>query len=205
MGAFYAPERIGPHRHKTPDGFLVCYDVPIARTGTQEYSADEIGLKGDASGRVVVNRDPDEVFRPDTIDSANGKPVTNEHPPDGILLGPHNWADYAVGEVHNPRRGEGIHSDLTIADLVIKDRAAIEAIEDGKTEVSCGYDCDYEQNEPGRGRQHNIMINHVALVDAGRCGPRCAVLDAAPSPWQDYVRSYKTDFDRTIQFYLGRT
>jgi hypothetical protein len=30
---------------------------------------------------------------------------------------------------------------------------------------------------PGRGVQRNIVVNHVALVERGRCGPRCAIGD----------------------------
>ena len=44
-------------------------------------------------------------------------------------------------------------------------------------EVSCGYDADYEQTEPGRGTQRNIIGNHVALVTRGRAGPRVAIKD----------------------------
>ena len=29
---------------KTPEGFLICHSVPIARTGTQEYYPRELGF-----------------------------------------------------------------------------------------------------------------------------------------------------------------
>jgi hypothetical protein len=60
---------------------------------------------------------------------------------------------------------------------MVKDALAIKAVEEGKVELSCGYSADYETLEPGHGRQHNIIINHVALVDSGRCGPRCSIGD----------------------------
>ncbi|MCI9311262.1 MAG: DUF2213 domain-containing protein, partial [Lawsonibacter sp.] len=31
---------------RTPEGYLICRDVPIARTGPQEYLAGELGLEG---------------------------------------------------------------------------------------------------------------------------------------------------------------
>ena len=32
-----APEQIGPMQAMTPEGFLLCKDVPIARTGVMTY------------------------------------------------------------------------------------------------------------------------------------------------------------------------
>ena len=52
---------------------------------------------------------------------------------------------------------------------------------DGKRELSAGYDAEYETISPGVGRQHQIVGNHVALVDRGRCGVRCAIGDSAMS------------------------
>ena len=45
---------------ETPEGFLICHDVPINRTGTQKYLAREIGLEGDEL--VTVIRTEEEVF-----------------------------------------------------------------------------------------------------------------------------------------------
>ena len=66
-------------------------------------------------------------------------------------------------------------SPPTTADLAARTAAALTA--QGVTEVSLGYDADYEQTAPGVGRQTNIIGNHVALVERGRCGPRCAIGD----------------------------
>jgi hypothetical protein len=80
----------------------------------------------------------------------------------------------------NVRRGSGIEDDLMVADLMITDQTAIKAVQDdGIEEVSLGYEADYEQVSPGRGVQRNIVVNHVALVERGRCGPRCAIGDKA--------------------------
>jgi hypothetical protein len=172
---FYTVSDISENRSLTPEGFLLCRNVPIARTGTQLYGADEVPIEGDGIGLVKVDREESEVFRPETIASFAGKPVTLGHPPMGVT--PDNWKEHAVGVVQNPHRGTGIDDDLLYGDLLITDKTAIEAIEDGTVEVSCGYDAEYEQSVPGRGRQFNIIGNHVALVDNGRCGPRCAIQD----------------------------
>lgn len=203
---FHAPEKIGVTQSRTPEGFLLCESVPIARTGMMIYGAGEIGFSEDdealtpgADGLIRVIRDEDEVFHPNTIASFQGKPITDDHPYDNVT--PDNWKDVAKGEMHNVRRGEGIYSDCLVADLLIKDADAIQAVLDGKREVSCGYDANYQQSEPGRARQLNIIGNHLALVDRGRCGPRCAIGDKAMA-----TRDKKLSFvDRMLAKLKGTT
>ncbi|WP_066922903.1 DUF2213 domain-containing protein [Methylobacterium sp. CCH5-D2] len=172
---FYAPSRLGPSQTLTPEGFLICEAVPIARTGQMHYAAGELPLEPGADGIITVERDAAEVFRPETMASFEGKPVTDDHPP--VDVTPSNWSRFARGFVRNVRQGVGDHADLLLADLVITCADTIAAVRAGKREVSCGYDAEYEQAGSGRGRQTNIIGNHVALVEEGRCGPRCAIGD----------------------------
>jgi hypothetical protein len=173
----YTTESISANQETTPEGFLLCRNVAIARTGDQMYLAEEIGLEGHGDGLVKIQRHADEVFNPITIASFEGKPVTINHP-DGTDVNPSNWRDLTVGIVQNVRQGDGIEDDLLFADLLITDQRGIEAIRNKKmSEVSCGYDADYEQIEIGLGRQANIMGNHVALVERGRAGSRCSIRD----------------------------
>ena len=105
-------------------------------------------------------------------------------------MSPANWASLAKGVVQNVRRGTNIEDDLLVADLLITDAKAIQQVRDGLREVSCGYDAVYEQMEPGRGRQLNIIGNHVALVEKGRCGTRCAIGDSmTKTKWIDRLRA----------------
>jgi hypothetical protein len=106
-----------------------------------------------------------------------GKPVVDDHPEEDVT--PANWRELAIGTVQNPRRGEGNLSDVMLADLLITDEDGIKAVQAGKVEVSCGYEAEYEQIRPGLAKQYAIIGNHVALVDAGRCGPRCSIGDQA--------------------------
>jgi hypothetical protein len=77
------------------------------------------------------------------------------------------------------RDGEYLAFDLTLFDA-----AAIKAVEDGKRELSNGYACHLDWT-PGiapdgqayDARQTRISGNHVAIVDAGRAGPNCAIKD----------------------------
>jgi hypothetical protein len=176
---FYEKQKLGPHQSLTNDGFLICKDVAIARTGQQLYDIRELpeGFIGDKEGHALIDRFEEDVFRPETIASFHGKPVTDGHPSNGVS--PLNWKDLAVGVVLNPHRGTGDLSHLLLADLLITDAKMIKDVRDGLREVSCGYDTDYLQTAPAKGRQTNIVGNHVALVEQGRCGSICAIQDHA--------------------------
>lgn len=173
---FHTVERLGPKQSLTPEGFLLCEDVPIARTGVMIYSPQEVPITAGPDGLIRIRRDEEHVFAEAHIASYAGKDLVDDHP-DGEV-NPDNWTTLSMGIVLNPRRGTGILADFLIADILVKAPSAIKAIrEDGKVEVSCGYNADYLEVEPGHGKQVNMLGNHVALVDAGRCGPRCAIRD----------------------------
>ena len=44
MALAYYGTKISPHMDRTPEGYLICRDVPINRTGTQVYLAGELNL-----------------------------------------------------------------------------------------------------------------------------------------------------------------
>ncbi|MCS1315933.1 DUF2213 domain-containing protein [Escherichia coli] len=183
---YFFETRLGETRFRMADGSLLCKDVPIARTGSQVYLPEEIDLEPDASGTVTVWRTEDEVFSPETMASFEGVAVTLGHPEDaggGILfVNPTNYSELAHGHIQNVRRGTGDKADLLIADVLVKRLEAIDAIEAGLTDVSCGYDALYKQLSPGKGKQHQITGNHLAVgIDRGRAGSRCAIGDSAPS------------------------
>jgi hypothetical protein len=167
-------------RRMTAEGYLI---VParIARVGTQEYQASEIGLDGDPDRFVNVYRPESEVFDPEAIASFDGLPITDDHPGESVTAD--NWGQYAVGFVRNPRRD----GDYLVCDLCITKRSAIDKIKSGKVELSAGYGADYidkpgttADGQPYDAMQANIRGNHVAIVDAGRCGPACRVSDSKP-------------------------
>jgi hypothetical protein len=172
---FYTTEQLSEHIAETPEGFLVCYDVPVARTGSQDYKADEVPIEPRRDGTVTIQRDEAEVFDEKTIKSFEGKPVTIDHP-EGMVT-PENWKELAHGFLQNVRRGVREQADLLLADVVITTKKAIELVKNGLRQVSCGYDAEYEQIKEGLGRQRDIIGNHVALVFRGRAGPRCAIGD----------------------------
>lgn len=172
MLAYYGTE-ISEHMTDTPEGYLVCRDVPIARTGDMVYRAGELELEGDPDRLVTVRREEAEVFSPAAIASFEGKDVTAGHPAE--MVGPENHAAYTKGHVQNVRR-EG---ELLVADLLIKDAALISDIRNNIVrEVSCGYHCQYVPDGSGY-RQAHIRGNHVAVVSRGRAGHEVAIKDSA--------------------------
>jgi hypothetical protein len=176
---YHTTGSLSEHIKETPEGYLLCLDVAIARAGAQEYLPEEVPLSAPkGKDTVLVYRMESDVFAPDTIASFEGKPVTLDHPENFVT--PETWRELSRGLAQNLRRGEGKDRDLLLADLLITDQDAIAAVRDGLREISCGYDADYEETGPGVGRQVNIIGNHVALVDQGRCGPRCKIQDNQP-------------------------
>lgn len=183
MKAFYA-SRISEHRSKTPEGYLIALGVPIARTGYQEYKADEIGEGG--HDKVQVWRDPQQVFNAATIASFEGKSITNQHPP--VFLTPENDMAYAKGHAQNVRKSKEPLPDgeyALLADLIIKDAQLIQEIENGKEEISAGYECEYEPLGAGKFAQVKIVGNHVAIVASGRAGEYVRILDSATEPGKE--------------------
>ncbi len=175
--AFYG-SRISENRIRTPEGFLICKNVPIAKVGTQQYLGEELGLERYENILVEVVRTEQEVFSPKTIASFEGKPFTDDHPEQSEFVTTENYKQYVKGHVTNVRRGEGDFSDKLLADIIVYDKTVIEEIESGrKREISCGYGCDYDIDENGNVFQINITGNHVALVNEGRAGHNVRILD----------------------------
>lgn len=162
---------------REPEGYLLCLNVPVARTGTQEYLPEELGISSDST-YIEVLRPEEEVFSDAAIASFEGMPVTNDHPRDSVDID--NIRQLQKGHAHNIRRGTGEESDLLLADLIITDPYLIDLIlNQNKREISCGYN--YELcEEDGHYIQRQIRGNHVAVVDAGRAGHRVCIKDHKP-------------------------
>lgn len=173
MARAYYASRISDNMAKTPEGFLICYSVPISRTGEYKYLASEIGMDGNSV--VSVYRTDDEVFSDKSIASFEGKAFTNDHPQEEVNAD--NWQMYSKGELVNVRRGKAELSNCLVADIIIRDPKTISEVENGvKREVSAGYDCDYVEKD-GKIYQSNIIGNHVSLVKEGRAGHDVKIRD----------------------------
>lgn len=174
MAIAYYGSRISPNQIETAEGYLICRSVPIARTGDQQYTAREVMQDGDPSQMVIVHRRPEDVFAEETIASFEGKPVTDDHPPENVQA--ENFASYARGHVQNVRRaGDNLMGDVYITDA----KLASDVKHRVKREISCGYQCDLVPDGAGGYYQTNIRGNHVAVVLRGRAGHDVAIHDAA--------------------------
>lgn len=172
---YYTTSKLSENIHETPEGYLLCIGVPIARTGKMDYAKGETPLNTGDNGTVAIYRDEDEVFSPETIASFEGKSVTITHPEE--FVNPINWSSLTKGVLQNVRRGEGEHKDDLLSDLLITDSIAIALVKNGLREVSCGYEADYTQTGEGKGKQTKIIGNHLALVEQGRAGSSYAIKD----------------------------
>lgn len=208
---FFATARISENIVETPEGYLLAIGVPIARTGELLYREGELlDAEGNEviealDGVISVERDEDALFNPASMASFEGKPVTIGHPSD--FAGPKNILQVMVGHMQNIRRGEGDDADKLIADLLIMEASAIAMVKAGLREISLGYDAKYDQIEPGRGRQTNLVGNHAALVRQGRNGSEVAVRDSAPdniNPRREAMKPSDKGFKEKFLGLFGR-
>ena len=169
----------GVRAERTPEGFLRV-DARLTRIGVFEYS------DGDRSWGEL--RTEEEVFSEDSIRSFDLSVVTDDHPE--AFVSAETVRDVQVGHVGTDVRRDGDH---LVASLVITDSETIRSIEDGKTELSCGYTARVIKDSGVTGdgtsfhaRQTTIRGNHVAIVDRGRAGPSCRIVlargDALQTP-----------------------
>lgn len=199
---YFAPTKLSENIRETPEGFLVCLDVPIARTGWQDYGKGETPLEVGNDGKVNIHRHSDDVFHPETIASYEGKPLTIGHPNE--FVDPDNWKHLAKGVIQNVRKSDKKDDDgeeSLLADILVTDSIAIGLIKNGLREVSCGYEAMYEQTGEGKARQHTIIGNHLALVDQGRAGPSYAINDHKTkrlNAMSKLTEQLKTWFSQTV-------
>lgn len=173
-------------REITDQGYL---RVPgkVARTGIQQYLASELQLTDREPDEVInVYRPPEEVFSPDSLGTYEDVDVTDDHP--SALVDAKSYKSVAVGHTTNPARQEG---EYVVADMIIKDQKAIDAIQAGKANLSAGYEAEYHyepgttaDGEPYEFVQRNIRINHIALVDRARAGQEAKLYDHKPKRGQ---------------------
>ena len=163
-------------RRLTPEGFLLGR-AALTRAGILEYDASEIGV-GSRGATVKLLRTEESVFNPDTMATVRASVITLDHPPDKQMVSPDNYRDLVVGNAV----GEPVkENDQLVTDIIIRDPEAIAAVQSGKDQISIGHRMAFRDAKPGIGYDYQttkpIVINHSALVDAGRAGDRVRVFD----------------------------
>ena len=185
---------ISPNKALTKEGFLICRNAVIASIGAREYALSETNeIKPNAEGKVFIMRPSDVLFSDDTINSLEGKPVTLGHPPVDSVTGD-NWKQYAVGSISHVRKGEGHTAGCLVADLMIFEPKAIEAVFNGVAkELSCGFKSNVIDQGGGIGIETNFIGNHVALVPQGKGGATCSLKDSVITKEDTDMAFFKKD------------
>lgn len=177
MARSYYGDKLSDNMIVTPEGYLICQNVPIGRIGCMDYYGQELpAAYNEPTGKICkVCRSPEELFSEATMASFEGKPITNTHPT--AMLDVNTAPMIERGHAQNIRR-EG---DFLLADLFVKDAGLIAEIQNSfKREVSSGYDCSWHDIGDGKYEQREIIGNHVAIVKNGRAGSRVAIQDEKP-------------------------
>lgn len=154
-------------------GFIHARNVPIARTGVFKY------VKPDGSIHKEAKL-PEDILSDSTVESANNKPVTDNHPENAngqrILVNRDNstalMKGFTASNAHVDRTDGTVRVDMTITnpDLIKK-------ISGGKRQLSIGFQTQVVpqsgvyKNTEYDSVQKDITINHVAVVDVAREGP----------------------------------
>lgn len=150
---------------ETDEGFMRGL-ARVTRTGVFYYR------NADGTTRREL-RHPDDVFNLDSLNSMKLIPITNLHPENRLVT-----ADTAK-QLSIGYTGESFIPDgkFVMMPIVITDREGIEAVKNGREELSLGYEVELDEM-PGTYdgieydfRQRNIKYNHLAIVDKGRAGP----------------------------------
>lgn len=177
MAQYQYKERI-MSKKKDANGFWFIKHNPISKEGVFPYLGHTI------SDECEPNKIY-KVYRP--ASTLNDSVETWDNPPkpfidDHEMLGEGFTAidDRPVqGVINNPVFENGVlYADITVYSEDLKQN-----IENGKKELSLGYFCKYKK-ERGvfKGEvydyvQYDMVGNHIALVDAGRCGSDVKVFD----------------------------
>ena len=180
-------------------GFLKINGV-LARTGVQDYMGFELpfidGL--DPMKTYGVYRSKDEVLSEDSLKSYINTPITDDHPKEFVTID--NISELGKGSVSDVQIYNDGGVDYVSSDIIITDKNTIDKILKGKVELSAGYSATYEEKEgdfqgkPYDFIQKDIIINHVALVERGRCGSSCKVGDTK----DDIIKTVKLNERNTM-------
>ena len=169
-----------PSERKLTDAGQMHVPCKFARTGTQLYTAKQLGLVDREENEVItVHREAADVFDASSMATFRSAPVTIGHPKnnDGkaIVVSAENAKELQVGMLE----GMPVQDEETLGGvLVLTAQEAIDALEDGTQELSAGYTCDIEDVD-GVYFQRNIRANHIAIVAKGRAGSSCRISDEA--------------------------
>lgn len=172
--------------NKNSSGFLT-YDLVAAQTGVFPYLDPETG------DIVYELKHPDDLLTEEVLGQLKNLPVTDDHPWE--FVNPDNSKELVKGMTSDTARiaGEKLTGRATVFDSGLIGKV----LNGNKKECSLGFECGiveesgtYQGQKYDR-RQTNFNLNHLAMVEKGRCGPDCSArLDS-----KDYTYQVRKDSD----------
>jgi len=159
-------------------GFLHINGV-ISRSGNQKYYGIELGDEENPTKLFNVYRPKEEVLKQESLDTFVNSPICDNHPSEFVTID--NAKELVKGSVSSISTYNKDGIDYVKARMTITDKKLINKIMGGKIEISAGYSQDLiKEKGEFKGEQYdfkqtNIKINHVALVDKGRCEGNCKI------------------------------
>lgn len=158
------------------------------RDGVLEYYGAEIGIEP-ADKIFTVYRSPATIAN--VALKMSGLPLTNEH----VDVQPFVDESAKVGLIQSSDMidmlDEATSSTLAIRNSVSLTDAIMADVGSGKRELSLGYDADLVPHNKYDFEQRDIIPYHLAVVQAGRCGPACRFIDHKPKTEDDTMKRSK--------------
>lgn len=183
------------------NGYWEIKHNPISKVGVFAYLGRSISDECEPDKIYYVYRPAETLIKSvDTWDNPP-KPFINDH--EMLGEGFSKIDDRPVqGVIHNPV----FENDVLYADLSVYSESLKDSIENGKKELSLGYFCKYKK-EKGvyKGQtydyvQEDMVGNHIALVDNGRCGSDVKVFDSKCTfDSLDLTESFKSEENNDLK------
>ena len=161
------------------NGFWIIKKNPISKEGVFPYLGHTISADCEPNKVYKVYRSGKTLEESVPTWDNPPKPFIEDHE----MLGEGFTAvddRHVQGVISNPVYEDGV----LYADIAVYSESLKESIENGKKELSLGYFCKYRKEsgtfdgEEYDYVQEDMVGNHIALVDAGRCGSDVKVFDS---------------------------
>lgn len=144
-----------------------------------EGRAARTHARGDALKYRIARRDGTIAWREEHRDAAELARIASQIVGKKFLLGHPPWSPEHGGMLSRGARGDEIgrvigtrvDGDAVVVELLVNDERGFAAIADGVHELSLGYMCKLDAS----GFQRDTEVDHLALVERGRCGEACAL------------------------------
>lgn len=183
------------------NGYWEIKHNPISKVGVFPYLGRSISDECEPDKIYYVYRPAETLIKSVETWDNPPKPFINDH--EMLGEGFSKIDDRPVqGVIHNPV----FENDVLYADLSVYSESLKDSIEKGKKELSLGYFCKYKK-EKGvyKGQtydyvQEDMVGNHIALVDNGRCGSDVKVFDSKCTfDSLDLVESFKSEENNDLK------